>query len=155
MASLHPCASCARHVRASEARCPFCGAVLTSEASALTVGARLGRAALFAFRTTAVAAAMTGCGPTAEPPPETTIAQPYGAPPEPFPPTTVAPPETTTPPPTTTTAPPETTTPPPPETTTTTHHHHHDPAPPTTTTHEPGGPAQGYGGPPFEGRPEL
>ncbi|MEZ4393913.1 MAG: hypothetical protein R3A48_22800 [Polyangiales bacterium] len=47
-----PCTACARHVRASEARCPFCDATLSIEArSALAPDTtrRLSRAAAFAF----------------------------------------------------------------------------------------------------------
>ena len=50
---LRPCPDCARHVRVSDARCPFCQAALPS--SFRTAGRpslpaqRLGRAALFAF----------------------------------------------------------------------------------------------------------
>jgi hypothetical protein len=49
------CTACARHVRVSEAACPFCGAVfpasLRERAPPLPPGARLTRAALFAFGT--------------------------------------------------------------------------------------------------------
>ncbi len=49
------CASCARHVRVSEAACPFCGATLADSLRASPrpqpPGVRLTRAALFAFGT--------------------------------------------------------------------------------------------------------
>jgi hypothetical protein len=52
---LRPCPSCARHVRVSEGGCPFCGESLSDEFRAAPPprgpGARLGRAALFAFGT--------------------------------------------------------------------------------------------------------
>ncbi len=52
---LRPCPSCARHVRVSEGGCPFCGESFSDEFRAvprpLGPGARLGRAALFAFGT--------------------------------------------------------------------------------------------------------
>jgi hypothetical protein len=103
MERLHPCPACARHVRSSERACPFCGASLASATphSSASAGGRLGRAALFAFRTTAVAALSTlsACGddqtdppPPITTPPEETIAQPYGAPPEPPPPVPPVPP---------------------------------------------------------------
>lgn len=47
-----PCTACARHVRASEARCPFCDATLADEARgslAPDTTRRLSRAAAFAF----------------------------------------------------------------------------------------------------------
>ncbi len=49
------CVSCARHVRVSEAACPFCGAVLPDSLRSTPrrepPGVRLSRAALFAFGT--------------------------------------------------------------------------------------------------------
>lgn len=59
-----PCPSCRRHVRDSDASCPFCAAALPTAAStAPTVPARrLGRAALFAF-----AAMAAGCGSSESP----------------------------------------------------------------------------------------
>jgi hypothetical protein len=52
---LAPCATCVRHVRVSEAACPFCGATLDAavRSSAPRQGptARLSRAALLAFGT--------------------------------------------------------------------------------------------------------
>lgn len=60
--SLAPCTACARHVRRTETRCPFCEAPLALAPIAVrTPGERLGRAALFAFGT-AVATSAIGCG---------------------------------------------------------------------------------------------
>jgi hypothetical protein len=156
--TLRPCPSCARHVRVSESRCPFCGAAVSSEGAANgTLPGRLSRAALFTFRTTVAAAALAGCGPTAQVPPETTIAQPYGAPPnpDPIPPSTVTPPPATDPgepPPLDPTPDPGMTSPaygaappPTPAPTTTTHAHRH---PTTPTDPEPGAPASAYGAAP-------
>jgi hypothetical protein len=65
MSHLVPCPSCNRHVRASEAECPFCGDVVdlgTSPAPALPTS-RLGRAATFAFGATLIGAtSMMACG---------------------------------------------------------------------------------------------
>ncbi len=62
-AHLRPCGSCARHVRVSEAACPFCGAALGEEMRAAAPpqapSARLSRAALFALGTSTAAA--LGC----------------------------------------------------------------------------------------------
>ena len=60
---LVPCSSCARHVRASEAACPFCGSSLENDLSKVpgVPTSRLGRAALFAFGAT-VAVTAAGCG---------------------------------------------------------------------------------------------
>lgn len=45
--SLHPCAGCARHVRATERECPFCGGVLEAIAERTPVVVpRAGRAAM-------------------------------------------------------------------------------------------------------------
>ena len=50
MAHLVPCSGCARHVRASEPRCPFCAAELAlAGAPPMPPTQRLGRAARFAF----------------------------------------------------------------------------------------------------------
>lgn len=61
---LVPCSGCGRHVRASEEKCPFCAHAIESTVAApgLPVGARLGRAALFAVGV-AVAAGSAACGP--------------------------------------------------------------------------------------------
>jgi hypothetical protein len=59
--ALAPCRGCGRHVKVSEAACPFCGAV--AEGLSVTPGTtrRLGRAAAFAFTTTLGAAQAAGC----------------------------------------------------------------------------------------------
>jgi hypothetical protein len=56
--SLHPCASCNRHLRASTTECPFCGALRAptpSIARPTSPVVRLSRAALFTLGTTGVA----------------------------------------------------------------------------------------------------
>ncbi len=83
-----PCSACARHVKRSDAACPFCGeenksrplastakASVGSEAPR-TAAARLSRAALFAG-TVGAAVATTNCG--------TSTIAPYGASPPPPP----------------------------------------------------------------------
>ncbi len=84
MSDLRPCPSCARHVRSSEATCPFCDALVPpAEAKGSTHVGRLGRAALFVAGTAIVAASATaavGCGPD-KPPPNPNLNKPYGAPP--------------------------------------------------------------------------
>ncbi len=61
MAYLVPCVACGRHVRSNEAACPFCGGEIAKPKAAPRLPtSRLGRAALFAFGATVVAAA--GCG---------------------------------------------------------------------------------------------
>lgn len=64
MPHLHPCPQCSRHVRADEARCPFCdNPIAVEERAPAAPGARLGRAALMAFGTAVVAAtAVASCG---------------------------------------------------------------------------------------------
>ena len=63
---LRPCASCARHIRASEAACPFCGAAAAPDASVLArkpamSGRPMSRAALlFASAATALACSSSG-----------------------------------------------------------------------------------------------
>lgn len=62
MNHLVPCGGCDRHVRASEASCPFCGAAI--DAARPVPGMpdrRLGRAATFAFGAALAAASATGC----------------------------------------------------------------------------------------------
>jgi hypothetical protein len=64
MKTLVPCVGCGRHVRATESACPFCHAEVTAEMAARAApspGARLGRAALFAFGAT-IAVTATACG---------------------------------------------------------------------------------------------
>jgi hypothetical protein len=82
-ASLVACVSCARHLRVSEERCPFCGSSVAASAVAeprLPPASRLGRAALYAFGVGAlsVAAAVAGCNHEGDGP----VAPVYGAPPE-------------------------------------------------------------------------
>lgn len=80
MTQLVPCDGCARHVRAEEGPCPFCGAAVRPAPRAI---ARHGatRAAIFYFGAT-----LAACGGQSQPEPESTIVQPYGAPPDPDPP---------------------------------------------------------------------
>jgi len=62
---LTPCPECARHVRAGERACPFCGHVARFVAPPVPRSpGRLGRAAIFAFRTAVIGAAgaTTACG---------------------------------------------------------------------------------------------
>lgn len=64
MSHLVPCPGCARHVRQSEAKCPFCGVgvSLGHVAPPTLPRARLNRAALFAFKASVVGAtALVGC----------------------------------------------------------------------------------------------
>ena len=64
MNQLIPCTHCQRHVRQSEASCPFCGGelALADVAPAALPRTRLGRAATFAFGATIVgAASLVGC----------------------------------------------------------------------------------------------
>ena len=61
---LAPCASCSRHVRTSEAACPFCAAPLTNRAIPIEAPGttqRVSRAAAFALT---ASLAVTGCGGT-------------------------------------------------------------------------------------------
>lgn len=61
---LVPCPECARHVRTTEASCPFCSSPLDLVASPAPVlpGKRLSRAALFAFGATLAASTQVACG---------------------------------------------------------------------------------------------
>ena len=65
MPTTRPCPSCARHVRVSEAACPFCGASLDrslqTTPAPLPPAARLSRAALFALGASTVSLA-AACG---------------------------------------------------------------------------------------------
>ncbi|MFO0631060.1 MAG: hypothetical protein U0325_36285 [Polyangiales bacterium] len=61
---MNPCASCRRHVRATEIACPFCGAALSDDARghvAPDTTARMKRAALFVF---GASIASAGCSST-------------------------------------------------------------------------------------------
>jgi len=84
MADLRPCPACARHVRSSEAACPFCDATLpepTTTTSSSVV--RAGRAAMFIAGAALVASAVTatsGCGDRPKPR-DPNLQKPYGAPP--------------------------------------------------------------------------
>jgi hypothetical protein len=64
MPHLSPCPQCSRHVRADEARCPFCDrAIEALDRAPAAPSTRLGRAALMAFGTAVVAAtAVASCG---------------------------------------------------------------------------------------------
>jgi hypothetical protein len=67
MSELTPCPECQRHVRKSEARCPFCAAALSLAhlPSPVLPRKRLGRAATFAFGASVVGAtALVACGDT-------------------------------------------------------------------------------------------
>lgn len=81
--TLVPCDGCRRHVRAADARCPFCAAPVPTvpPESSRRVSRRgnLTRAAIF-YLGASVASACGGEAPWEEP-----IAQPYGAPPDPEP----------------------------------------------------------------------
>ncbi|RZO61318.1 MAG: hypothetical protein EVA89_12125 [Sandaracinaceae bacterium] len=81
--TLVPCDGCRRHVRAADARCPFCAAPVPTAPpeSSRRVSRRgnLTRAAIF-YLGASVASACGGEVPWEEP-----IAQPYGAPPDPEP----------------------------------------------------------------------
>ena len=68
MRHLVPCSGCARHVRASESSCPFCGAALAvAIASPRGPTPRMGRAARFAFgAAVATTLTVTGCGESHE-----------------------------------------------------------------------------------------
>ena len=66
------CPACARHVRAFETRCPFCGASLPPAFAARIAprrpGVRQGRAALYAFTTaSSLAVATAGCSSSSTP----------------------------------------------------------------------------------------
>lgn len=58
MSSLVPCPSCERHVRASEAACPFCSTALPTDLAAVPAATR--RLSRFAAFTFATAVAVTG-----------------------------------------------------------------------------------------------
>jgi hypothetical protein len=83
---LSPCPKCERHVRVSEEACPFCGAALEEafrgRAAPRAPRVRMGRAALYAFGTSAMTMA-AACGgaeisPDAGPP---IVDAAYGGPP--------------------------------------------------------------------------
>jgi len=89
---LFACSGCARHIRATESGCPFCGVANThAPPERSTPTKRLGRAALFAFgAAVSTTVALSGCGDSAEPTPDAAreagmmdggISPPYGIPP--------------------------------------------------------------------------
>jgi hypothetical protein len=63
---LVPCAACQRHIRVSEALCPFCGVSLGAAERAVKPPTlprkRIGSLAVVAFRTTALGAVIAACG---------------------------------------------------------------------------------------------
>ena len=64
MGHLIACPGCARHARAEDPLCPFCGEALPASLRARVPRApteRLGRAATFVFGATLAASAATGC----------------------------------------------------------------------------------------------
>ena len=78
MSQLTPCPECQRHVRKSEAYCPFCDTALSLShlPDHVLPRKRLGRAATFAFgATVAGATALAACDDSV------TVAPPYGLPP--------------------------------------------------------------------------
>lgn len=78
MPSLVPCTACARHVRTSDASCPFCGAPV-SAAPAAKPEPGIERALTRAAITFAAAAAVSACGKTDGK--SVNIAPAYGPPP--------------------------------------------------------------------------
>lgn len=83
--SLRACSSCQRHVRDYETTCPFCNSTLDSAAPRRVPNvSRMSRAARLAVGAALATAALPGCTKTSNNEgPDSTIAQPYGAPPEP------------------------------------------------------------------------
>lgn len=67
MAHLLPCSGCARHVRASETACPFCGAAITATAAPRVPSTRLGRAKTFAFGAVVATSSIVGCSSSTTP----------------------------------------------------------------------------------------
>jgi hypothetical protein len=87
MSQLAPCGECGRHVRVEDPTCPFCGAAASASAPRRPSAPRFSRtrAAVFYLGAT-LASGCDGMAPAyGGPPPQETIAQPYGAPPEPPP----------------------------------------------------------------------
>jgi hypothetical protein len=62
---MRPCPGCRRHVRADEATCPFCAAVIDARGAVAPRSARMTRAAVFV-----AGAALAGCGGKAPPDPQ-------------------------------------------------------------------------------------
>ena len=70
MDHLIPCSGCARHVRAVEPTCPFCGEALPYSLrtrAPVLPATRLGRAATFAFGAAMAASTAAGCGESHQP----------------------------------------------------------------------------------------
>ncbi len=107
MAHLIPCDACARHVRATDAACPFCGARVPPSAPHALPTERLSRAALFVF---GAAVAGAACVPTENapapqpvvntappiPPPHVVVVTEPAPPPVPAPPVGVVTPDPNT-----------------------------------------------------------
>lgn len=88
MSSLVSCTKCARHVRAAEVACPFCGASLEGgvarPAPSLPIDRALGRAAVVFMGATALVACgktTAGKGTAPDPAPTELAAPAYGPPP--------------------------------------------------------------------------
>jgi hypothetical protein len=69
---LWPCTGCSRHLKRSDARCPFCGVAVSARSEPTptrTAAGRLSRAALFAAGAMGAAVTTTDCGgPAIQPP---------------------------------------------------------------------------------------
>jgi hypothetical protein len=83
MPHLRPCKSCSRHVRADEARCPFCSAELETALPQAFIDGRLSRAAIMAVGTALAAGTLGGCGNGVGD--SISVAPAYGGPPQPMP----------------------------------------------------------------------
>lgn len=82
--SLRACSSCQRHVRENETNCPFCQSRLDAAfARNVPDVSRMSRAARLAVGAALAAATLPGCTKTSTEGPDSNIAQPYGAPPQP------------------------------------------------------------------------
>jgi hypothetical protein len=82
--SLRACSTCQRHVREHETRCPFCDSELAPAiARSVPDVSRMSRAARLAVGAALAAATLPGCTKTSSEAPDSNIAQPYGAPPQP------------------------------------------------------------------------
>ena len=73
---LIPCPSCARHVRSSDAACPFCGAATVQAPAPAVSRGRLSRAAFIAVSAAGALAATDCGGSTASPEPASDAAAP-------------------------------------------------------------------------------
>ena len=65
MSALSQCSGCQRHVKRTEAACPFCGVVIVHAAPAALPATRLGRAALLAVGALGAGATAIACEPRA------------------------------------------------------------------------------------------